>query len=432
MIVVGTRPEIIKMAPVIREILKKDIELQLIHTGQHYDYNMSQAFFDDLHLPYPDFNLSVRSGTNLYHLTTMINKLSELVDRLEPDIILAQGDTNSVLATSLVCIKKDVLFGHVEAGIRSFDCTMPEEINRKLSSISANMHFAPTNNAVINLLSEGIDPDRIYLTGNTIVDATLQHLEIIERYNSEELKDIYNFIHKEDFILCTLHRPSNVDNYRTLVEILKSFEILSKKGKKIVFPIHPRTYKNLEKNDLLSQFYKIPNLLFTKPLNYLGFLKLMRDCSLILTDSGGIQEEAITLKKKCVTLRTNTERPESISVGYNVLCKTEAKEITEKVTKQLDNLNEKLEFENPFGDGTASKKIVNLIIDNITKVKFKSPTFNKYGTKILKHHNVTKKILKDVFEKRHGKIQLIFDSNGNPISIHPVLEKGYNIIYFEQ
>lgn len=357
MFVIGTRPEIIKMAPLIREGLTRYSQIYLVHTGQHYDHNMSQTFFKSLNLPPPTYNLEVGSGSHAYQLSEIIIKLEKLIFKIQPDIVFAQGDTNSVAATALVCGKINVPFAHVEAGIRSFDMTMPEEINRKIAAVTANYHFAPTKQAVINLLTEGVNHNRIFLTGNTIVDATLQHIEIAEKIKNKDIEDIFNFLDGSDFILCTLHRQSNVNNKESLKEILRAFQILQKRGIKIIFPCHPRTIKQIKKLNLDKEFKKLTNLYLCDPLDYLSFIKLIKECSLILTDSGGIQEEAATLKKKCVTLRTNTERPETIEIGLNVLSKTIAEDIIANIDLQLSKDISKIKnYKNPYGDGTASKK----------------------------------------------------------------------------
>jgi len=428
MIIFGTRPEIIKMAPIIREIEKRNLECFIIHTGQHYDYNMSQAFIKSLKLKKPDINLDVRSDLKTVQISKMITKIGKCVLDEKPDIVLAQGDTNSVLATSLVCSSLGIAFGHVEAGIRSFDLTMPEEINRRITGVASNFHFAPSTKAVFNLLLEGIEPKRIFLTGNTIVDATIQHLDIAQKEKSESLDSIYKFINNSPFILCTLHRPSNVDRKESLVEILEAFKAIEAMQLKIVFPIHPRTVKRLKKFNLWSAFQELDNLFLTNPVDYLSFIKLLSDCSLVLTDSGGIQEEAVTLRKRCVTLRTNTERPETIELGVNVLCQTKKENILNAVKHQLalGEINE--DIPNPYGNGDSAKLIVDILLNYHELYKFEPPITLEKGTKSQKLLRVESDIITSDFEKENGTIIMVFNEKGDPILKPEYLKSNYSVM----
>ena len=432
MVILGTRPEIVKMAPVVRAILEAKQNLQLVHTGQHYDYEMSQAFIENLKLPKPSVNLEIGSSSHAQQLSMMIKELEIIIDQLKPDFVLAQGDTNTVLASSLVCSKMDVPFGHVEAGIRSFDMTMPEEINRKLAGAVSNASFAPSERAVYNLLAEGIEPSRIFLTGNTVVDATYQHLELARKTENKIIDSIYDFIGGEKYILCTIHRPSNVDGITPLNEILKAFSLLDKQGIKIIFPIHPRTRNNIKKFGLLNEFESLVNLSIVKPLEYLSFLRIMSDCSLLLTDSGGIQEEAVTLKKRCITLRENTERPETLEVGLNELSSTEANKIFNKTMIALQKSeNEELlsNFENPYGDGTAAKKIIDIVIKKHKELAFTPPSFITKGAPKYHITKLDSKKSKKNFESEKGKIIFVFNLKGDPILIPDLLEEGSTVLY---
>ena len=431
MIVVGTRPEIIKMSPIIREIVKQNIDLIIVHTGQHYDFELSQVFFEDLKLPKIDYNLEIGSGSHAQQLSSIISKLEKPISTNNPDIVLAEGDTNSVLATALVCNKANIPFGHVEAGIRSFDMTMPEQVNRKITAVVSHLNFAPSERAFINLLSEGIERNRIFLTGNTIVDATIQNLKLSINTHFEELDELYDFIDESPFILCTIHRPSNVDFKEKLVEIMKSFSTLSKQNLKIIFPMHPRTKSNLIKFQIYEDFSKINNLFICKPLAYLPFLQLMNKCSLILTDSGGIQEEAISLNKECLTLRENTERPETIEIGLNELCPTESDIIIEKITKKIFNGTNDLslrEIKNPYGEGDAAKKILAIIRDKINIAKFQSPSYLKIGSPSFRIHRINENMKLNDFREKEEKISMIFDEKGNPLATIDELKKGYLVI----
>lgn len=431
MIVIGTRPEIIKMSPLIREIKKSEIELILVHTGQHYDYELSQIFINSLKLPEISFNLNVGSSSHLEQLATIMIRLEDVIKKSKPEIVLAQGDTNSVLATSLACIKLGISFGHVEAGIRSFDMTMPEEVNRRTTSTISHLNFAPSERAVTNLLLERIDSERIHLTGNTIVDATLQNLDISKSNTFPELEPIYSFIGKEDFILCTIHRPSNVDSINRLTEIISAFEILSEHSVKIVFSMHPRTRSHLEKFNLLSTLSQVENVHICNPLDYLPFLQLMSKCSLILTDSGGIQEEAVTLKKRCITLRENTERPETIEMGLNELCPTESTMIVEKVLSKInsqENLIQLNKTSNPYGDGDSSVKILKIIKERIAEIDFKTPSFLQSGSPQYTSHQIEKTIELKVFLNKNSKIVVVFNELGNPIDLPKILYPNYTVV----
>lgn len=431
MIVIGTRPEIIKMSPLIREIEKSEIELILVHTGQHYDYELSQIFINSLKLPEISFNLNVGSSSHLEQLATIMIRLEDVIKKSKPAIVLAQGDTNSVLATSLACIKLGIPFGHVEAGIRSFDMTMPEEVNRRTTGTISHLNFAPSKRAVTNLLLEQIDPERVYLTGNTIVDATFQNLDIAQSNTFQELEPIYSFIGKENFILCTIHRPSNVDSKDKLSEIVKAFGILSDHSVKIVFSMHPRTKSQLEKFNLLSSLSQVENVYICSPLDYLPFLQLMSKCSLLFTDSGGIQEEAVTLKKRCITLRSNTERPETIEMGLNELCLTESTMIVEKILSKINSQDELIypnEITKPYGDGDSSVKILKIIKERIDEIDFKTPSFLQSGCPQYTSHQIEKTIeLKDFLDK-NSKIVVVFNELGNPINLPKILYPNYTVV----
>ena len=315
------------MAPVIRKIEQSKLKLTLIHSGQHYDYQMSKVFLEELNLDKVQENLVVGSGTQAEQTAKLIQNYEKMIIKYNPDIVLALGDTNSVVAAGIVCAKLNVPFGHIEAGIRSYDMTMPEEINRRLAGIAAAIHFAPTEQAVINLYYEGIDPKRIHLTGNTAVDATLEH-SIIAKKKSQIISKL-SIPKNKPLIVMTAHRPSNVENQENLKEICLALIELSEFS--IVFSVHPRTKKSLEESKLIKELEKAEHIILSEPLGYLDFLMLMQESELILTDSGGLQEEAITLGKPCVTLRTNTERPETVKLGVNYLVGANKNRITKTV-----------------------------------------------------------------------------------------------------
>ncbi|NJE26310.1 UDP-N-acetylglucosamine 2-epimerase (non-hydrolyzing) [Thermococcus sp. MV5] len=369
----GTRPEIIKLAPVIRAFEERSIEPLLIHTGQHYDYEMSKIFLEELELHRIDYHLEVGSGTQAYQTGSAMIKIEEVLMKEKPDVSLVQGDTNTVLAGALASVKLRIPVAHVEAGLRSFDRTMPEEINRILADHASEVLFAPTEEAKKNLEREGIS-EGVYVVGNTIVDAVLQNSEIAER--KSKILDKFGLRPKEYAVL-TAHRAENTDseeNLKKLVEIIESLPIT------VIYPVHPRTEKRLKSLDLWNRLEKKVHVILTKPLGYLDFLKLQKNAKFVLTDSGGIQEESIILNVPCLTLRYNTERPETIKAGGNVLVGLEK----ERVLYYVDRLlNDKQFYEqmakapNPFGDGKSGERIVNILLQLYEKgeLRVKSSRF---------------------------------------------------------
>jgi len=357
--VFGTRPEIIKLAPVIRAFLERGVEPLLIHTGQHYDYEMSSVFLEELELPPIDYHLEVGSGTQAEQTGKAMIKIERVLMDERPDVTLVQGDTNTVLAGALASVKLKIPVAHVEAGLRSFDRTMPEEINRILADHASEVLFPPTEEARKNLEREGIT-ENVYIVGNTIVDAVLQNAEIAEK--KSDVLERFNLKPKE-YILVTAHRAENTDsreNLERLVQILESLPM------RAIYPMHPRTRKRLEEFGLLERVEAIENLTVTKPLGYLDFLRLEKNAFAIMTDSGGIQEEAIILGVPCLTLRYNTERPETVEAGGNVLVGLEK----ERVLNYLKRLMEDREFyermanaPNPFGDGRAGERIAEILLE---------------------------------------------------------------------
>lgn len=366
-IVLGTRPEIIKMASVIDEINNTGNECIIIHTGQHYDEEMSKQFFIDLKLQLPKYNIGSGSGTALQQISKIILELETIISEENIDIILVQGDTNAVLAGALAANKLKIPVGHVEAGLRSFDKNMPEEINRILADNCSSIFFVPTKETAINLQNEGINHDAIHVTGNTIVDACYRNLDIaIEK---SKIKEEIDF---EDFIVLTLHRAENVDDVNRLESIVNS---LININHDIIFPIHPHTKKSLKKYGLYDKIINAEHIQTIKPVGYLDFLYLLSNSKLVLTDSGGVQEEAITLNVPCITLRYNTERPETILAGGNVLAGTNEEEIMESINNILNNkdvYDKMSNAVNPYGDGNSSKIILNII-----KEYFEEKVFNE-------------------------------------------------------
>jgi UDP-N-acetylglucosamine 2-epimerase (non-hydrolysing) len=354
-IILGTRPEIIKMSPVIRECERLSLDYSILHTGQHYSYNMDEVFFEQLDLPKVEHNLDVGSGTQGKQTAKMLIGVEKILSEEVPNIVLVEGDTNTVLAGALAAAKLGINVGHVEAGLRSYDRQMPEEINRVLADHCSDLLFAPTEKAKNILISEAISANKIFVTGNTIVDAVHQNLQISKRKTN---------VHKElginphTYFLATVHRQENVDNEKRFRGILKGLVTVKEKfGFPVIYPIHPRAKKQLRTFNIDLDDVKI-----IEPLDYLSFLELESKAKLILTDSGGVQEEACILGVPCVTLRYNTERPETLDVGANTLAGTDP----DKIVKKTDNmLNKDGRWENPFGDGKAGKRIIKILKEKI-------------------------------------------------------------------
>lgn len=365
--VFGTRPEIIKLAPAIRAFLERGVEPLLIHTGQHYDYEMSSVFLEELEMPPIDHHLEVGSGTQAEQTGTAMIKIERVLMEEKPDVVLVQGDTNTVLAGALASVKLKIPVAHVEAGLRSFDRTMPEEINRILADHASEVLFPPTEDARKNLEREGIT-ENVYVVGNTVVDAVLQNAEVAEK-KSDILKRLG--LEPKCYVLITAHRAENTDSRENLAKLVGILEALPMKA---VYPMHPRTRKRLEEFGLWERVSSIENLVVTKPLGYLDFLKLEKNAFAIMTDSGGIQEEAIILGVPCLTLRYNTERPETVEAGGNVLVGLEK----ERALEYLQRLQEEGEFyrkmakaPNPLGDGKAGERIAEILLELYEKGELK-------------------------------------------------------------
>jgi UDP-N-acetylglucosamine 2-epimerase (non-hydrolysing) len=351
-VTLGTRPEIIKMAPVIRELERRQADYFILHTGQHYSYELDKVFFQQLELPEAKYNLEVGSGSHAEQTARILTGVEEVLLSESADIVLVEGDTNSVLAGALAAVKLQVKVGHVEAGLRSYDRQMPEEINRLLTDHCSDYLFAPTEKARATLLSEGIFEGKIFVTGNTIVDATYQNLEIA-RESENGLSALG--VNPKEYLLTTIHRQENVDNSMRFASILEGLDAVATEFRlPVIYPVHPRSRKWMSKFGL-----KPGNVMLIDPVDFLGFLQLENQARLILTDSGGVQEEACILGVPCVTLRDNTERPETIEVGSNILAGTSPSRILECVEIMLCRQNN---WANPFGDGKAAKRIFEIIM----------------------------------------------------------------------
>ena len=350
-IIIGTRPEIIKMSPMIRECERRGLNYFILHTGQHYSYNMDKVFFKQLELPAPKYNLDVGSGSHAQETGKMLIGIEKILLREKPDIVLVEGDTNTVLAGAIAASKLHMEVGHVEAGLRSYDKRMPEEINRILTDHISNYLFAPTQKAKDILLKEGILEDRIFVTGNTIVDAVYQNLEI-----ANKKLDVLNKLNlkPKNYFLVTLHRQENVDDKERFSEILESLDKLASHfSLPVIYPIHPRSKRKMKEFGIKADYVKL-----MPPFDFFSFLQLESNAKLVLTDSGGVQEESCILAVPCVTLRDSTERPETLTVGSNTLSSGNFEKILQSV-KLMVNRGDS--WVNPFGDGKAGKRIIGIL-----------------------------------------------------------------------
>jgi UDP-N-acetylglucosamine 2-epimerase (non-hydrolysing) len=326
---------------------------------------MDEIFFKELNLPTPKYNLNVGSGTHGKQTAKMIDGIEKILISENPDVVIVQGDTNTVLAGAISASKLHIKVAHVEAGLRSYDRNMPEETNRVLTDHISNYLFAPTEMAKRNLLKEGINKN-VFVVGNTIVDATIQNIEIAEnnKNNNISLKTNIN----EDYFLLTLHRAENTDNKERLTNIVNAIiKATEKYNQKIIFPIHPRTEQKLKEYNLFENLQKNNKIEIIEPVGYLEFLLLEKNAKLILTDSGGVQEEACILGAPCITLRDNTERPETIYIGSNILVGADINKILNGIGEMTDKKirsEASIARNNPFGDGNSGKTIVKILLKN--------------------------------------------------------------------
>lgn len=343
-IVLGTRPEIIKLYPIIMELQKREIDYSIIHTNQHYSENMDKVFFDQLGLPRPDVNLHVGSASHGEQTGKMLIRIEQVLKELKPDVVIVQGDTNSVLAGALAAKKLHIKVAHVEAGLRSYDERMPEEHNRIMVDHISDYLFVPTEKQQEITRKEGFDDSKVFVVGNTIVDSVMA----LQEKETDKLAELN--ISPKEYILMTIHRPENVDDRETFTKLVEQVNTLTDK---IILPIHPRTQKMMDRFGLELN----DNIQIMGPLNYLDTLTLMKHAKCILTDSGGIQEEACILKVPCVTLRKSTERPETIQVGAGKIADmTNLKGDIELMSQSDRN------WQNPLGDGKTAERIVEELI----------------------------------------------------------------------
>jgi UDP-N-acetylglucosamine 2-epimerase (non-hydrolysing) len=346
--VVGARPNFVKAAPVLRAIRERGIRQTLVHTGQHYDRNMSDVFFTQLEIPEPDFNLEVGSGSHASQTAEIMRRFEPVVLERKPDLTLVYGDVNSTVAAALVCSKLLIPVGHVEAGLRSFDRTMPEEINRVVTDRLSDILFTPSEDGDANLLREGVPKERIHFVGNVMIDSLIQLLPAARSCPKNGFP--------ERFALVTLHRPANVDEVETLRELLNSLTKVSKELS-IIFPVHPRTRQRIAEFGIDSR-----NLLLLDPMPYIEFLALQTRAAVVITDSGGIQEETTYLGVPCLTLRPNTERPITVTSGTNVLVGEDREALSAELATILAGKAKKGAIP-PLWDGNAGVRIAQILQD---------------------------------------------------------------------
>ncbi len=353
-LIAAARPNFMKIAP-LYHVLKKEkwVVSAIVHTGQHYDLNMSNVFFEDLGLPKPDIHLGVGSGTHAEQTGQVMMAYEKVLIEKNPDLVIVVGDVNSTMAATLAAVKLGVKVAHLEAGLRSFDRTMPEEINRLVTDALADILWTPSPDADENLIREGISNEKIHCVGNIMIDS----LEMLrDKIQAQDTCNDFD-LKSQEYGLVTLHRPSNVDDPKILKNLCIMLIKISKKLP-LVFPIHPRTRKSADAIGLLSELDKAKQLLILEPLNYVRFMNLVFNCRFALTDSGGIQEETTYLGIPCLTLRPNTERPITVTIGTNRLCTLD--DLLENVEKvAAGKVRKKSEI--PLWDGMTSSRVVESI-----------------------------------------------------------------------
>ena len=355
--VCGARPNFMKIAPIMRAFNDSgNFETLLVHTGQHYDKKMSHLFFDELNIPKPDINLEVGSASHAVQTAEVMKRFEPVVQDFDPNYVLVVGDVNSTIACGLVAVKLGVKLIHVEAGLRSFDKGMPEEINRVLTDRISDLLFITEQSGVDNLKNEGVEDSRVHFVGNVMIDTLMANRE--KAAASDILKKME--LTEKGYAVITLHRPSNVDDMKNFNEIITAFEEIEK-DMKLVFPIHPRTRNNIKGTELGKRVEAMKNLILLDPVGYLDFLCLTSNAALVMTDSGGIQEETTILGVPCMTLRENTERPSTITEGTNRLVHIDTGDIL-KIYNEIKATGFVVEGKVPkFWDGKAAERIAEVL-----------------------------------------------------------------------
>jgi len=363
-IVAGARPNFMKVAPLVEAMKRRPTQFEpfLVHTGQHYDATMSDAFFRDLEMPEPDIYLGVGSGSHATQTAAIMQAFEPVVFAQKPDWIVVVGDVNSTIACALVATKLGVKVAHVEAGLRSRDRSMPEEINRLLTDQIADLLLTPSQDADANLRAEGIPPERIRFVGNIMIDSLLSNLD---RTRSSTVRADLGLTNS-DFAVLTLHRPSNVDDAAPFARIVDALEEIGARLP-IIFPVHPRTRRMIDELGLSSRIEEARGLKLIEPVGYLDFLALLRDARLVLTDSGGIQEETTVLGIPCITLRENTERPITVEMGTNTIAGSDPKKIVDAALFTLDDYQPPAPRNIPLWDGHAADRILDALQEASSK-----------------------------------------------------------------
>ena len=351
--VVGARPNFMKVMPILRVMKKyRPIKNVLVHTGQHYDKELSDIFFKDLHIPQPDIFLNVRSGSEVLQMATIMQRFEACLVKEKPDLVVVVGDVNSTIACALAANKLKIKVAHVEAGLRSFDATMPEETNRIVTDHVSDYLFTSCKEANQNLKREGIAANKIFYVGNVMIDSLYYAQDLIKRYGVGNFK-----IPKNEYAVLTLHRPSNVDDKKSLTKLAQIIQDVSK-GVDIIYPVHPRGLKSIKQFKLEKYFQGHIHMI--KPLGYLNFIQLITHAKFVLTDSGGVQEETSVLNIPCLTLRANTERPITLTSGTNVLVHMDKRKIFNEVNKIMRGHFKKKKVL-PLWDGKTAERIAKIL-----------------------------------------------------------------------
>ncbi|UZE93499.1 MAG: UDP-N-acetylglucosamine 2-epimerase (non-hydrolyzing) [Candidatus Nealsonbacteria bacterium] len=361
LLLVGARPNFIKAAPLIREVKKhRQIELVMVHSGQHYDFEMSKIFFDELKISKPNYNLKVGSGSHAYQTAETMKRLEPILLKEKPNLVIVVGDVNSTLAAALTATKTNIPVTHIEAGLRSFDMAMPEEVNRRLTDHMSSFLFVTEPSGIKNLVKEGISKNKIFFVGNIMIDTLLDMKSKAQKIKIlEALK-----LKKKAYGVLTLHRPENVADEKVFKDLLAVIEEIQRKIK-IIWPIHPRVKRHLKEFNFLKKIKKMKNLLLIKPLGYLEMLTLNKEAKFVLTDSGGIQEETTVLNIPCLTLRKNTERPVTVQKGTNVIVGNDRNKIIKELSIILKGKYKKRKVIK-FWDGHTAERIVKILISKLS------------------------------------------------------------------
>jgi UDP-N-acetylglucosamine 2-epimerase (non-hydrolysing) len=357
LMVAGARPNFMKVAPLMREFQKyPQVSVLLVHTGQHYDPNLSDIFFTELDIPRPDVHLEVGSASHAVQTAQVMVKIEPVIIEFSPDVVVVVGDVNSTMAASLTAAKLGIPVAHVEAGLRSFDRTMPEEINRVLTDAVADFLFVTEPEAIVNLKKEGRPEEKIFHVGNVMIDTLMASMEKVDN------RDVVSRLglQPQQYVVVTIHRPSNVDTSHDLHRVLYVLEEIQKLWR-VAFPIHPRTRAKLKEHSLNGRIQSMPNLILLEPLGYLDFVKLVKESQAVITDSGGIQEESTILGVPCLTMRNNTERPVTVSVGTNELVGSDPVQILQAF-RRATSQSRKPSGIPQYWDGRAAERIVQVLV----------------------------------------------------------------------